>query len=92
MTAIEQEPTSTFAQPITQDGPVREFRSIKKPHTPENLQKARKVLARAQEMDWLRDAPPNCAHKTPCFPVADMEWLFGYVDHLQARIAELETK
>jgi hypothetical protein len=67
--------------------PVREFASYseqEKPYTPENLAKARRVLERAQAMDWLADEPPNVAHKTPCFPVRDVEWLFGYLDSVLA--------
>jgi hypothetical protein len=65
--------------------PLREFGSIQKSHTPENLEKARDTLTRAQGMDWKADEEPNCPHKTPCFPVADVEWLFAYVDALEER-------
>lgn len=72
--------------------PVREFGSLERPYSQENLEKARNVLVRAQGMDWRADDPPNCAHKTPCFPVSDVEWLFGYVDDLLKRLAHAERK
>lgn len=69
---------------LSTNAPLREFGSIQKPHTPENLEKARDTLTRAQGMDWKADEEPNCPHKTPCFPVADVEWLFAYTDKLLA--------
>ena len=63
--------------------PDRHFTSRTQEFTLDNREKARRSLTTAQGMHWWANWPvPN--HRSPCFDVADVEWLFDYIDHLLA--------
>lgn len=77
---------------------VREFPSVDKEFTRENLELARRVLTECQSdgCDWRvatieykknagrASLNQRMEHRIPCFSVATAEWLFGFIDHLLA--------
>lgn len=72
-------PTQGGGGPLVTTEPKREFNSCEQEFTPENLEIARKTLTKYQAMDWVFNGE---GVRCPNFAVDDVEWLFGYIDHL----------
>jgi hypothetical protein len=81
---MKGQPMTDTPEPLS-----REFQSRTDAHTAENLEKTRKVLKRAQGVNWIIRKESRGDHKWPCFAVHDVEWLFGFIDAKDAEIARL---
>jgi hypothetical protein len=59
--------------------PRREFDSKPRSFTADDLRQARKVIAHGKKLHWTINKK---GHRSPCFDIADVEWLLGYIDSL----------